>query len=303
MQDSIFTVELPLVDNNEKLNLVKALYPDYDPYYIASGCIKDRREEFDKMWKTFRPLADKNFLSDLRKHFHQRTWEMYLGNILIKNRLDVSSINEGPDFVINKDKENEIFIEAVACERGTAEDAVPEMFIANKSEKMIAQNIPHDEMLLRLANSLDSKYKKYKDFVEEKRKPYVIAINRGDLQHVDMDTYLIFKVLFGLGYLSLNIPLGGGMATNSWTRREYIKKKNGEKVSMTFFEKEEHNIVSAVIYSYKDVLNHPEVIGSDCIVVHNPKAKFPLGFDTFSFLQQYKTEYKDNNIRIDKIES
>ena len=283
MQDSIFTVDLPLVNNNEELNQVKALYPDYDPYFIASGCIKDRREKFDKMWKLFKPLADKNFLPDIRKHFHQRTWEMYLGNVFIKNGLNVSSVSEGPDFIINKEKGNEIFIEAVACEMGTGKDAVPEMFVAEKPEEMRAQNIPHDEMLLRLANSLDSKYRKYKAFIEDEKKPYIIAINRAGLQYTDMDTYLIFKVLFGLGYYSLNIPLGGGTSTNFWTRREYIQKKNGEKVSMTFFEKEEHNIVSAVIYSYEDVLNHPKVIGSDCIIVHNPRAKFPVDLNVFSF--------------------
>ena len=302
MQNSIFNVNLPLVANNEKLNQVKALFPDYDLYYIASGCIKERKEKFDRMWKVFMPLADKHFLSDIRKHFHQRTWEMYLGNVLIKNWLDVSSADEGPDFIINRGKENEIFIEAVACGRGTTEDTVPEMFVAGKPDEIRAQNVPHDKMLLRIANSLDAKYKKYKDFVESKKKPYIIAVNTANLQYSNIDAPLILKVLFGLGYLSLNVPLGGGSSTTSWTRREYIQKKDGEKISMMFFEKEKHNIVSAVIYSTENVLNHPKVIGLDCVMVHNPNAKFPITLNTFSFLQQYKAEYKNNNIRIDKIE-
>jgi hypothetical protein len=74
---------------------------------------------FDSLWQIYQPLADKNFLSDCKKHFHQRVWEMYLGVSLIKNGLDISSSGRGPDFVVNKGKENEIFIEATACPIGS----------------------------------------------------------------------------------------------------------------------------------------------------------------------------------------
>ncbi len=301
MQNSIFTVELPLINNNGGLERVKALYPDYDSYYIVSGCIKERRENFDKLWKIYRSLADSNFLSDVKKHFHQRTWEMYLGVVFIKNNLDVFSPDKGPDFIINKDKENEIFIEAVACEKGTTEDAVPEMFVARSPEEMVVQDIPHDEMLLRLTNSLDTKYKKYKDFIENKKKPYIIAVNKGGLEHPDPQIPLILKCLLGFGYEHFK-KVNDHLVYAGWTRRDYIKKKDGEKVSMKFFEEENHNIVSAVIYSTETVLNHPEVMGSDCIMVYNPRAKFPIDLDIFSFLQQWRAEYKENGLEIKKIE-
>lgn len=305
MQNTLFTDNFPLVSTDQELQQVIKKYPDYDPYYIVSGCIKERRDKFDQLWSIFKPLADENFLSDLKKHFHQRTWEMYLGGILKKKFDNVSSYNTGPDFVIDEGKENEIFIEAVACEKGTTEDAVPEMFVAEKPEEIRALEVPHDEMLLRLTNSLDKKYKKYKNFIENKKKPYIIAVNRGELEYLDPQIPLILKCLFSFGYEHFKIKKVDNHLVYTyagWTRRDYIEKKDGEKVPMKFFEEEYHNIISAVIYSTETVLNHPEVIGPNCIIAHNPKAKFPIDLDTFSFLQQQKAEYKESGLEIKEIE-
>lgn len=38
MQNTIFTVELPLIETNEDLEKVKIMYPQYDSYFIVSGC-------------------------------------------------------------------------------------------------------------------------------------------------------------------------------------------------------------------------------------------------------------------------
>ncbi len=301
MCETLFTDDFLLVTTNEELQKVKEKYPDYDHYYIASGCIKERKDRFEKLWKQFKPLADRHFPSEIKKHFHQRTWEMYLGCVLLEAELDISSSNDGPDFIVNKSKGNEIFIEATACERGNTENAVPEMFIAEKPEKIIAQDVPHDEMLFRLKNSLGKKYEKYKDFIENEKKPYIIAVNKGELGHPDPQIPLILKCLFSFGYEHFK-KVNDHLVYAGWTRRDYIERKDGEKVSMKFFEEECHDIVSAVIYSTETVLNHPEVIGSDCIIAHNPKAKFPIDLNTFSFLQQWKAEYKEGGLEIKKIE-
>jgi len=50
MSDSIFAVELPLVDSDEDLEKIKNIYDRYDSYFIASGCCKERKELFDKLW-------------------------------------------------------------------------------------------------------------------------------------------------------------------------------------------------------------------------------------------------------------
>jgi hypothetical protein len=283
MAKSIFTDNFPEIKTGEELEKVKNQYPNYDPYYIASGCIKERREKFDRLWEAYQLLADKNFLSDIKKHFHQRTWEMYLGVALVKNSFDISSFNQGPDFIINKGKTNEFFIEAVACEKGDSKSKVPDM-VHN-----IVQDVPEEEMLIRLANSLDSKYKKYKDFIRKENKPYIIAVNKGELGYIDPQIPLILKCLFGIEFEHFK-KINDKFVYAGWTKREFIEKENKATVPMTFFENEEHKIVSAVIYSNKTVLNHPDKIGLDCIVIHNPNALNPVDEGIFRGFIQYKKD-------------
>lgn len=300
MQDTLFNIELPLVETDEELERVKKLYPDCDPYFIASGCIKERREKFNNLWIQFKPLADKHFLSQVKKEFHERTWEMYVGCILKKYFPDVSSEDKGPDFLINKEKTNEFFVEAVACKKGGSTDAVPEMITAERPEDITVQDVPHDEMLLRLSSSITYKANKYKDFINNQNKPFIIAVNKGALQYPDPQIPLVLKCLFGLGYEHFK-KINDQLVYNGWTRREFIEKSNGEKISMIFFEKDENNFVSAIIYSPDNVLNSPQNIGSDCILIHNPKAKFPIDVKTFSFLQQWQAEYIGGRLEIKKI--
>jgi len=296
MDKSIFTVNFPVVSSDKELQKIIQEFPEYDPYYIASGCIKKRKELFDSLWQIYQPLADRNFLSDCKKHFHQRMWEMYLGFSLIKNGLDISSSTRGPDFIINKGRQNEIFIEATACTRGDTKDAVPEEYFAEKPEEIRVQDVPYNKMLIRITNSLDYKYKKYKDFIKKKEKPYIIAISRSALGYLD-NIPLIFKCLFGLGFQSFKI-INGKLFNVGWERKKTVFKKNGAKVPISFFEEEEHNIISAVIYSAKSVLNYPKEIGSDCILVHNPKAKLPIDPKIFSFFRQYKAKYNKDVLSI-----
>lgn len=300
MNKSIFTDDFPEVSSSKELQKIIDEFPEYDLYYIASGSIKKRKELFDSLWKIYQPFADKHFLSDCKKHFHQRMWEMYLGVSLIENGLDIFSSARGPDFIINKDRKNEIFIEATACTRGTTKDAVPEEFLAETSEEIKIQDLPDDKMLLRITNSLDSKYKKYKDYFEREEKPYIIAVNRGALGYMDANIPLIFKCLFGLGFQSCKM-INGKLLNEGWERKKTLIKESGAEISISFFEEEEHSIVSAVIYSDISILNPPKAIGSDCILVHNHMAKYPVDQKIFSFFRQYKAKYDNDLISINKI--
>jgi len=267
MNKSIFTDDFSEISTNKELQKIIKKFPEYDPYYIASGCIKERKEMFDSLWQIYQPLADKHFLSDCKKHFHQRTWEVYLGVALIKNGLNISSSEKGPDFVVNKGREDEIFIEATACTRGDTKDAVPAEYFAEKPEEIRVLDVPYDRMLIRLTNSLDSKYSKYKNFIEKKEKPYIIAINRSGLGYLD-DIPLILKCLFGLGFQSLQM-INGKFFNAGWEMKKNVFKESGAKVPISFFEEEEHNI--------------------------------PIDLKIFSFLLQYKAKYNKDILSIRKI--
>jgi hypothetical protein len=163
----------------------------------------------------------------------------------------------GPDFLIEADGKR-IWIECIACEKGDGVDRVPDLHYG------IVQNIPSDEILIRIASALKAKYDKYKKYTKDgivkDTDQFIIAISRGDLGHADASIPLILRAVFGIGYQTLSMPRDGSPSKAGWSAISFIEKQNGSKVPMTFFLEKEHDGISAVIYSKETVLNHPDVI-------------------------------------------
>jgi hypothetical protein len=70
---------------------------------------------------------------------------------------------------------------------------------------------------------------------------------------------------------------------------------------MNFFVDKNIREISAVMYSEKNILDYPLKIGDDCIIVHNPNATYPVDVNIFSFLRQYRAEYKTNGLDINMV--
>lgn len=300
MQNSIFTIELPLVSTDEELEKVKAMYPNCDSYFITSGCVKERKKKFDKLWQKFKPYADKHFLSQIKTNFHQRTWEMYLGNVLLEKKLLIKSQNEGPDFVVN----DNIYIECIAPTKGDSSkaDSVPEIHIANikKRERPMVQDVPVDEMILRITQALKDKglgqYAKWKsNNWFDKKAPFIIAINTGDLKFPQdyLGIPLVIKALFGLQFLQIT---RNGHKSFSW--REEIKK--GKGVPVNYFTNYNFKFISGVIFSDQIVLNHPDNIGDDCIFVNNPFAKNPITDSLAKLFKNWNTSRDSSGVNFTK---
>ncbi len=296
MQDTIFTIRLPSIKTNKELKKVKELYQQYDPYFIASGCFKERRERFDKLWVKYKPYADRHFLNQIRTNFHQRSWEMYVGNVFLKNGLTIQSQNEGPDFIINKIA----YIECVAPTKGdpAKPDSVPEMFIATMPEEIRVQNVPVDKMILRITQAVkDKALNQYKNWKSKKwfdfKMPFIIAINTNDLKYGDdSDIPNVLKALFGLQFRQINIKTG---ATN-FLHRNKIDKSNNKSVPVNYFINEDFNFVSGILFSDKSVLNHPENIGEDCLFVNNPFAKNPINKSFIKLFKNWTASKVDDEI-------
>lgn len=292
---SIFTDNFPFVSNDQELQLLKDKYPDYDSYYIASGSIEERKDKFDKLFKQYQPYSDSNFLIEIKKKFHQRTWEMYLGCALMDRGIILSpKKEEGPDLLIVH-AGKKIWIECVACEKGDGADRVPDL------EYGTVQNVPSDEMLIRIAGALKEKHEKYKKYISkgiiEKTDQFIIAINRGELSHVDTGLPLILRAVLAIGHPTLSWPTGeggNGPGKTGWGREASIKKRNGSEVPMTFFLEKDHDGISAVIYCKDTVLNHPENLGENIILVHNELSINPLQDGVFDSFRQYKCDENGN---------
>lgn len=300
MTDSLFITELPLVNSDKELEQIKVAYKDCDPYFIASGCIEERREKFNKLWRNYQPYADTHFLSQIKSNFHQRSWEMYVGNVLLEKMLSIKSQNEGPDFIMN----NNAYIECVAPTKGdpAKPDSVPENFIAKTPEEIQVQDVPVDKMILRITQSIKNKgLDQYENWKNKKwfnkNIPFIIAINTGDLGYVeDPNMPNVVKALFGFQFMQINIKTG----TISFSHRDKIEKTNSEPVPVNYFIDNKFHFISGVLFSDKTVLNHSENIGDDCLFVNNPFADNPINESFSNLFKSWFASKDDTGIHLKK---
>lgn len=298
--NTIFTVDLPLVESDEELEKIKQMYPKYDPYFITSGCYKERKNKFDKLWEKFKCYADSHFLTQLKTNFHQRTWEMYVCNVLLEKKLKIQlkqSKNEGPDFVIDEIA----YIECVAPTKGdpTKTDSVPEPLVTNPLDETNHQNllqkVPEDEIILRITQAIKDKQDQYNNWKNKNwfkaKMPFIIAVNIADFAYSeDPRIPYMLKALFGIQHEQINIKTG----EISVSIRSEITKSSGKLVPVNCFKSNDFKFVSGVLYSNKRVLNHPENIGEDCIFVNNPFAVNPVD-ELFVKLFKNWTVIKNND--------
>lgn len=219
---SIFTDNFPFIKTEEELQALIKKHPEYDSYYVASGSIEERKNKFDALYQKYYPYADSHFLKEVKRKFHQRTWEMYLSCVLLEKGIKFSSKDIGPDILIEHNSKK-IWIECVACEKGDGADKVPNTHYG------VAQNVPSDEMLIRIASALKEKYVKYKKYIEngivKTTDQFIIAVSRGGLGHVDTSIPLILRAVLAIGHQTLSFPIDGGPSKSGWSRIPFIEKK------------------------------------------------------------------------------
>jgi hypothetical protein len=329
----LFDISLGSAKNQSELEELLRTYvpPTYDPLYVCLATRDDfnkERQWIEDMWMEFQQFADPNFPAEFKAHFSQRAWELYLGITLHKRwGLCTGSKSKheyaGPDFkTIHKTNRGSqtIWIEATAAEKGDPPNGVPEMVINDVAD------LPEDRILLRLTSRLYDKYLKYCKDVKQGRvgtsDPYIIAINRSQLEHLDPQIPLILKCLFRLGWqiLSREQKRSDLKTTESlWITRDHITKGadesgiylpfegplssklksepvnsvNSRPISLGFFDDLEHSGISAIIYAETDIINSPilsEEMGNNFTIVLNPHAKNPLPGELLTFGKVWRKE-------------
>jgi type I restriction enzyme S subunit len=197
----LFNENLGIASNRIELDKLRRKFNQYDPSYVAISTMTTRpefREELEVLWKQYEPYADSNFPNEFKKQFNQRAWELHIGSTLLNRgyALGVHS-DSGPDFRISH-KNKDVWIEAVAIEKGKGKDKVPDI------EDGKAMDVPEQEMLLRLTAGLIEKHRKYLSYLKNnnvsKDDPFIIAIDRSPLDHPDAQIPLILKCLFAIGH-------------------------------------------------------------------------------------------------------
>jgi hypothetical protein len=225
---------------------------------------------------------------------------MYVGNVLLEKKLTIQSQNEGPDFIID----DMTYIECVAPTKGdpNKSDSVPEMFVATTPKEIRVQDVPVDKMILRITGVIkDKALDQYENWKSKKwfdfKKPFVIAINTGDLSYPeDPNMPNTLKALFGFQFMQINIKTG----VTSFSYRDKVEKSNKKPVLVDYFINDDFSFVSGDLFSDKLVLDHPENIGEDLIFVNNPFADNPVKESFVNLFKNWTASKENDEISLKK---
>lgn len=291
---NLFPEEIPVLpitrDIENQLKALKDKLSQFDVYYTVSGALEERRSALESLWSKYEQYTDKNFIPQARVRFHQKSWEMYLGNVLLEHGFKLEKIkSNNPDLKVVDDLKPTTWIECVAPERGTTEDGVPEMAYG------VVQDVPRDRILLRIANSFDDKSKAFLKYIEDRvvkdNEPRVIAINVAALGYVDGDPPWIINMLFAVGHLTLVFDKEHThVISQHYSKIDRTIKLSGSEVLFGQFLDDKYKHISGVIYSRDNIINMSKVIGTECVFIPNPFAEVPIPENTFPFMGRFVSE-------------
>jgi hypothetical protein len=238
----------------------------------------------ESLWDRFRRLADPHFLTEIRRNFHSRFWEMYLTCALqdfaSQQGLVLSCPKPGPDILLERDGRR-LWVEAVA-----ATDGIP-----GRLDSVVEPNpdgsgrIPEEKIVLRYANAISEKYKKYQEYLRRgtihKNDAFVIAINGASLSYkwtqLEYDAPRFLKAVYPLGVYQLLLDRGTGKILGRQNEPRFnIVKASGRDVATTTFLERRSRGISAVLGSFADVMCYGLALGFDFELAHNPQGRVPI---------------------------
>lgn len=241
----------------------------------------------ESLWDRYRDLADTHFREDARNHFLERFWEMYLAVTLRERGFQLTRAgDEGPEFYFLHNG-RKVWVEAVLPGPGEGIDRVPEICYGK------VQEAPTEKIILRFTHSLYEKRKKYREALEKRiinpDDLYLLAINSRGIPHGPFGNTMPFFVqaFLPFGNLAMDIDTKTMKTVETYYQyRENVAKVCGERISTAAFLNPEYSFVSAVLHSGVDCVNHPDILGEDFMILHNPTASYPLDPSVFHWCEQ-----------------
>lgn len=244
------------------------------------------RELCNKLWEVFRPYSDEHFTTEATIDFIARFWEMDLTVSLLEQGLNVECPKPGPDVCLKYDNKN-IWVEAIAPQKGSGADKVPEQ------KDGVVCNVPNEKIILRYTSAISEKFNKYQEYLDKNilsdEEPYVIAINGCQIPsaRLDFDPPRIVRSVFPIGDEYVTIDKKAMKAVDrGFQFKASVKKESGSDIMIKHFIEPDFSGVSAIIFSCSDCCNRP-TNGNDWIIVHNPEAKNPLPQEWITCEREY----------------
>jgi hypothetical protein len=208
---------------------------------------------------------DGKFVQEFQTTFNSSFWELYLFAMLKRFSLRVDFSTPRPDFHISSRNFN---IEAVIASH--AMGAEPEYDRSNVQRQLsVDLNVSNRQTMLRLANSITSKHRKYLseyaslDHVRER--PFVIAVNNFDKPFGHMSVQRPIEAVLLSYYVDEDAYLAAGRPGGGLDGEElrYVPKSSGSAVELGLFTSPAYKEISAVIFNGCATMGKVRALSSD----------------------------------------
>lgn len=245
-----------------------------------SNDMADEAKNFcETLWRRYERYADNHFLNEIKleNKFHDRFWEMHLGNVLLEKGFEIFSKDNGPDFRIQINEENDVWIEAITSSDGEEGrvDSVTSLQVSRE-----ASLVSEDKVVLRLRNAIESKSEKIKKYLDDgvvsNNEPIVIAINTAKINSIiNYEDLIRYAQMSCFGVTSEYIlNLKNGKFSQVYTSD--ITKSSGSSVPVNIFLNQNYSHISGILLSRASINHYDRRLGEDYVLVLNPYARNKL---------------------------
>jgi hypothetical protein len=273
-----------------------------DPAYVnlrtgETEWLVAARARVESMWAQFYTFADPNFLTEIRRDFQARFWEMYLTCTLLEHAksrgYQVSCPKPGPDILLEF-QASRIWIEALTATNGTP--GLPDTL----GPKGDSTN-PEERIVLRYTNAIQEKYRKYLRYLRDgrvgKNDAYVVAINAANLLykwiHAQDDAPPFVKAVYPLGYYQLLLDrVSGDIVGHQNETRSEITKASGKTVPVHAFMDRRWRGISGILCSFASP-TYTGHLGLDFELAYNPMGRTPLPPDLITAKRVWTADLND----------
>ena len=290
MTDDLFEPIRPISARPSQAEIDSAAleYPQYNPNYVWAGIRADIREDINRRWVAIKNYCERNFITEFReieKH-NSKLWELNC-RYLLREKLDRAPRSGEPDII-----SDDFLIECVV----PAPNGVPTPVYDGR-----LFDYPTDQISRRVTSALVDKLAQLEKRIANSSSslsynstPYIIGLG------LTQSSYLSAKhmngmdiaeaILIGAGPLQITIDADGSNGRMGIASQYAITTSSGVEIPTAYFQRDEWNKVSAVMWSSDWFPNE-----SDLKVLLNPNADVPLNTANLGIDVQIISYTRDTN--------
>lgn len=252
-------------------------------------------------WCNGFPDRDNKFVTEFQTTFNSSFWEIYLYALFKEIDFKMDWSFSRPDFLLEY-KGNNVVVEATISE--SADGKTPEW------EKDLSKGIPdrfkdmNMESIIRLSNSINKKYKKYKSSYSKlehvRHNPFVLAVAPFEQPHFNLQCEVpIMALLYDFyvdedayNYAPHLFPNGPPDVSLGW-----VEKDNGTKIPLGLFESDDYSEISAIILSTTATWGKIEAMSDNCEIQRAVSSVWWSEVDNKPIQRHSMTNQNKENVR------